>query len=132
MSVIPSLAAGLAQLQALATYIDQGSSNATFVFCSDLKPASVDVVASTSAVLVTLTLPKPCFKQLNADSIELNQTDAVLVTKAGTAVWARLYNGAGLAVADFAVGTDISLANPTLVLGATLMMNSIVLKPITV
>jgi len=132
MSVIPSLAAGLAQLQALATYIDQGSSNATFVFYSDTKPASIDVAASTSAALVTLTLPKPCFKQLSADSIELNQTDAALVTKAGTAVWARLYNGAGLAVADFAVGSDISLANPTLVLGATLMMNSIVLKPTTV
>lgn len=132
MSVIPSLAAGLAQLQALSTYIDQGSSNATFVFYSDTKPASVDVAVSTSAALVTLTLPKPCFKQLNADSIELNQSDAALVTKAGTAVWARLYNGAGLAVADFAVGSDISLANPTLVLGATLMMNSIVLKPTTV
>lgn len=132
MSVIPSLAAGLAQLQALATYIDQGSSNATFIFYSDTQPASIDVAANTSAALVTLTLPKPCFKQLNADSIELNQTDAALVTKAGTALWARLYNGAGLAVADFAVGSDISLANPTLVLGATLMMNSIVLKPTTV
>lgn len=128
----PSLQAGLAQLQALATYIDQGSLNATFVFYDNTKPVSVDIAASTSTALVTLTLPKPCFKQLNADSIELNQTDAALVTKAGTAVWARLYNGAGLAVADFAVGSDISLANPTLVLGATLMMNSIVLKPTTV
>lgn len=132
MSTTPSLAAGLMQLQALATYVDQGSSNATFIFYDDSKPSSVDVDANTSAALVTLTLPKPCFKQLNTDSIELKQTDAALVTKAGTAIWARLYNGAGFAVADFVVGSDISLANATLVLGATLMMNSIVLKPITV
>lgn len=129
MSVIPSLSAGLAQLQALASYIDQGSVNATFVFYSDTKPLNTTVAADDSKKLVTLTLPKPCFKKLNADGIELNQTDAALVTKAGTAMWARLFNGEGKAVVDFAVGSDITLANPTLVLGSTLMLNSIVFKP---
>lgn len=131
MSVIPSLAAGLAQLQALATFIDMGSNNATFIFYDDTKPASVNVAANSSAALVKLTFPKPCFKKLNADGIELNQTDAALVTKAGTAVWARLYNGSGDGVADFAVGTDITLATPSLVLGSTLMLNSVVFKPMT-
>lgn len=127
--IYPSMEAGLIQLQALASFIDQGSSNATFIFYEDTKPASVATAAASSAKLVTLTIPKPCFKKLNADSIELNQTDAATVTKTGTAVWARLFNGDGKAVADFAVGTDITLANPSLILGSTLMMNSIILRP---
>lgn len=124
-----SLAAGLAQLQALANFLDQGSVNATFVFYDDTKPANVTVVVNNSAKLVTLTLPKPSIKQVNTDHIELNQTDAATVIKSGTAVWARLFNGEGKAVADFAVGSDITLANPNLVLGSTLMMNSLILRP---
>lgn len=131
MSVIPSLAAGLAQLQALANFLDTGSSNATFSFYNGTKPASVAVAASSGNKLVTLNLPEPCFKQLNADSIELYPTDTATVTQAGTATWARLYNGNGDAVADFSVGTDITLANPSLALGSTLMINSIVLRPST-
>lgn len=127
--IIPSLNAGLAQLQALASFIDIGSNNATFIFYDDAKPSSVTSPANNSAKLVTLTLPKPCFKRLNADNIELNQTDAATVIKGGTAVWARLFNGNNEAVADFGVGTDITLANPNLVLGSTLMMNSIILRP---
>ncbi len=127
--IIPSLNAGLAQLQALATFIDKGGNNATFIFYDDAKPSSVTAPANNSAKLVTLTLPKPCFKKLNADNIELNQTDAATVIKGGTAVWARLFNGDNEAVADFGVGTDITLANPNLVLGSTLMMNSIILRP---
>ena len=124
-----SLQAGLAQLQALANYIDQGSANATFIFYSDEKPESLAVTADEAAKLVILTLPNPCFKKLNLDSIELHQTDAGTVTKAGIAVWARLFNGEGKAVADFEVGTDITLANPNLVIGSTLMMNSLILRP---
>lgn len=127
--IIPSLSAGLAQLQALASFIDSGSNNATFIFYNDTKPSSVTTPANNSAKLVTLTLPKPCLKKLNADNIELNQTDAATVIKGGTAVWARLFNGDNEAVADFGVGTDITLANPDLVLGGTLMMNSIILRP---
>jgi hypothetical protein len=126
-----SLAAGLAQLQALANFLDQGSANATFVFYDDEKPTDVAVTANNSARLVTLTLPKPSIKQVHADSVELNQTDAATVIKSGAAVWARLFNGDGKAVADFTVGSDITLANPDLVLGSTLMMNSLILRPST-
>ncbi|WP_234857102.1 hypothetical protein [Acinetobacter junii] len=131
MSVIPSLAAGLAQLQALAEFLDSGSSNATFIFYDDSKPANVMIAANISAGLVTLTLPKPCFKELKSNGIELFPSDVATVTKTGTAVWARLYNGNGDAVADFAVGTDITMTNSSLVLGASLTMNSITLSPST-
>lgn len=127
--ITPSLAAGLAQLQALTSFIDQGSVNATFIFYEDTKRASVTTEAVNTAKLVTLTLPKPCFKKLNTDSVELHQTDAATVIKTGTATWARLFNGDGNVVADFEVGVDITLANPDLVLGSTLMMNSIILRP---
>lgn len=127
--IYPSLAAGLAQLQALANFIDQGGSNATFIFYEDTKPTDVTVAANNSARLVTLTLPKPCFKKLNTNNIELHQTDVANVIKTGTAAWARLFNGDGNAVADFAVGTDIILTNPSLIIGSTLMMNSIVFRP---
>lgn len=127
----PSLNASLAQLQALATYLDQGSSNASFIFYDDTKPASVSVAANNAAKLVILTLPKPCIKTMHADRIELNQTDAAVVTKDGIATWARLLNGAGEAVADFTVGANITIANPELKAGGTLMMNSLILKPST-
>lgn len=126
-----SLAAGLAQLQALANFLDQGSANATFVFYDDEKPTDVTVAADNNARLVTLTLPKPSIKQVHVDSVELNQTDAATVIKSGAAVWARLFNGEGKAVADLSVNTDIILANPGLVLGSTLMMNSLILRPST-
>ena len=131
MSVTPSLAAGLVQLQALANFLDTGSSNATFSFYKGTKPANVTVAANPSDKLVTMNLPEPCFKKLNADSIELYPTDTGTITQAGTATWARLYNGNGDAVADFSVGTEITLANPSLALGSTLMINSIVLRPST-
>lgn len=126
-----SLAAGLAQLQALANFLDQGSANATFIFYDYAKPVNISVAPNNSARLVTLTLPKPSIKQVNTDHIELNQTDAATILKSGTAVWARLFNGEGKAVADFAVGSDIMLANPDLVMGSTLMMNSLILRPST-
>lgn len=127
--IYPSLSAGLAQLQALANFIDLGSNNATFVFYSSSKPASTTVAADNSTKLVTLTLPKPCFKSLETDHIELLPTDTATVILTGTAVWARLYNGNGAVVADFAVGTDISLANTNLVVGGTLNITSIKLTP---
>lgn len=128
MSVIPSLPTSLAQLQSLANFIDTGSSNATFVFYDNTKPASTSVAAIESAKLVSIELPKPCFKQLLADGIELNATSSFTVIKTGTAIWARLFNGNGVVVADFAVGTDITMTNPNLVLGGTEKLDSFILR----
>lgn len=128
--IIPSISASLAQLKALADYIDLGGSNATFVFYSSEKPINTDVLADESKRLVTMTLPKPSFKKLNPNNIELHQTDAAVVLRNGVAIWARLYSGSGVAVADFVVGDHIALDDIELKAGSTLMLNSIVLKPV--
>ena len=125
----PSLSASLAQLQALALFIDQGSNSATFIFYSDTKPANTTISANDSAKLVTLTLPKPCFKSIESDHIQLEASDVGTVIKAGTATWVRLFNGENRVVADFSVGTDITLANTNLVVGGTLNITSIKLYP---
>ena len=80
-------------------------------------------------MLVTVTLPEPCIKEVTAAYIELQPSDTATVIKAGTATWARIYNGAGEAAADLTIGTDISLANTNLVVGGTLTIQSIKLKP---
>lgn len=129
MSVIPSLTARLVQLQALAAFLDTGSNHATFIFYDDSKPANTSIAANNSAKLVTLTLPTPCFKQALADGIELYPSDTATVIKTGTATWARLYNGDGAVVADFSIGTDIVLNNEDLVVGSSLTLDSIILKP---
>lgn len=130
MSIVtPSVEMSLAMLEAYANKLDQGASNATFAFYSSNKPANTSTATDESKRLITMTLPKPCLKQLNANSIELQQTDAAVVLRDGTALFARLYNGVGVAVADFVVGDHISLNNTNLKTGTTLMLNSIIFKP---
>lgn len=127
--ITPSLKAGLAQLRALADFIDIGSGNASFVYYESAKPESTLVPADDMTKLATLTLPKPCFNQLNEDSIELKSTNDALALKSGTVVWARLLNADGEVVADFEMGVDIILNSYDIVMGATQRLDSIILKP---
>ena len=128
--ITPSLKAGLAQLRALADFIDIGSGQASFVYYESVKPESVVISADDSTKLATLTLPKPCFKRLNEDSIELKSTNDALALKSGAVVWARLFNADGEVVADFEMGVDIILNSYEIVLGATQQLDSIILKPV--
>lgn len=128
--ITPSLKAGLAQLRALADFIDLGSGNASFVYYESAKPESTLVPADDTTKLAILTLPKPCFKRLNEDSLELKPTNDVLALKTGTVVWARLLNANGEVVADFEMGVDIILNSYEIVMGATQQLDSIILKPV--
>ena len=127
----PSLNASLSLLQALTLFIDKGSVNATFTFYDDAKPANTTIAANDAAKLVTLELEKPCFKQINTDSIDLIPTSEETVIKTGTAVWARLFNGEGQVVADFDCVVDMVLNTRALVLGGSFKLDSITLKPST-
>ena len=124
-----SVNARLAMIQAFANFMDSGSQSATVVFYEGVQPASPAVAADSNNALVTLVFPEPCIKEITASYIELHPTNTGTVVKAGTATWARIYNGAGEVAADLTVGTDISLANTNLVVGGTLLITSIKLRP---
>lgn len=124
-----SIKARLAMIQAFANFMDSGSQSATVVFYEGVQPASPTIAASPDNALVTLTFPEPCVKETKASYVEFHPTDTTTVIKAGTATWARIYNGAGEVAADLTVGTDIALANTNLALGGTLSVTSIKLRP---
>lgn len=124
-----SVKARLAMIQAFANFMDNGSQSATVIFYEGTQPASPEVAADPTKALVTLTLPEPCIKEVTTSYIELHPSDTATVIKTGTAVWARIYNGASEVAADLTVGTDITLANTNLVVGGTLNIQSIKLRP---
>ena len=124
-----SVNARLAMIQAFANFMDSGSQSATVIFYEGVQPASPAVVADSSNALVTLTFPEPCIKEVTAIYVELHPTNTATVIKTGTTTWARIFNGAGEVAVDLVVGTDISLANTNLVLGGTLSVTSIKLRP---
>lgn len=124
-----SIIARLAMIQAFANFMDNGSQSATVIFYEGVQPASPAVVADSNSALVTLTFPEPCIKETTATYVELHPTDTATVIKTGATTWARIYNGAGEAAADLTVGADITLANTNLVVGGTLNIQSIKLRP---
>ncbi|UIJ76966.1 hypothetical protein [Acinetobacter sp. SH20PTE14] len=124
-----SINARLAMIQAFSEFMDNGSQSATVIFYEGVQPANTDVAADSNNALVTLVFPEPCIKETTPTYVELHPTDTGSVIKSGTATWARIYNGAGEVAADLTVGTDISLANTNLVVGGTLFIQSIKLRP---
>ena len=119
----------LAMIQAFANFMDSGSQSATVIFYEGAQPASPSVAADPAKALVALTFPEPCIKEVTTSYVELHPSDTATVIKTGTATWARIYNGASEVAADLTVGTDITLANTNLVVGGTLNIQSIKLRP---
>ena len=124
-----SVNARLAMIQAFANFMDNGGQSATVIFYEGDQPANPAIAADSNNALVTLVFPEPCIKETTATYIELHPTDTATVIKAGTATWARIYNGTGEVAADLTVGVDISLANTNFALGGTLSVTSIKLRP---
>ena len=124
-----SVNARLAMIQAFANFMDSGSQSATVIFYEGVQPADTSVAADSNNALVTLTLPEPCIKEVTPTYVELHPTNTGTVIKAGTATWARIYNGAGEVAADLTVGTDITLANTSLALGGSFQVNSFKIRP---
>ena len=124
-----SVNARLAMIQAFSEFMDSGSQSATVIFYEGVQPLDTSVAADSNNALVTLTFPEPCIKETTATYAELHPTDTGTVIKAGTATWARIYNGAGEIAADLTVGTDITLANTNLALGGSFQVNSFKIRP---
>lgn len=116
-------------IQAFASFMDSGGQSATVIFYEGVQPANTAIAADPNNALVTLVFPEPCIKETTPTYVELHPTDTSSVIKTGTATWARIFNGAGEVAADLTVGADISLANTNLVLGGTLSITSIKLRP---
>ena len=125
----PSHIVKMVMLQAMAANLDQGEEHATMVYYDGLRPASEEVAADPSARLVTLTLPKPCVKQVNENSIELYPSNTAMAIKTSTTTWARLYNAAGQAVIDLDMGVEIELDSYEIVLGSTQQLDAIFIEP---
>jgi len=125
----PSHIVKMAMLQAMAANLDQGEEHATMVYYDGLRPASEEVAADPSARLVTLTLPNPCVKQVNENSIELYPSNAAMAIKTATATWARLFNSAGQPVIDLDMGVEIQLDSYEIVLGSTQQLDAIFIEP---
>lgn len=124
-----SINARLAMIQAFAEFMDNGSQSATVIFYQGVQPANTSIAADSNNALVTLVFPEPCIKETTPTYVEFHPTDTGSVIKGGTAAWARIFNGAGEVAADLTVSTDISLANTNLVMGGTLFIQSIKLRP---
>ncbi|MGX5699585.1 hypothetical protein ACWKWF_08275 [Acinetobacter kookii] len=124
-----SVNARLAMIQAFANFMDSGSQSATVIFYEGVQPTDTSMAADSNNALVTLVFPEPCIKETTATYVELHPTDTATVIKAGTATWARIYNGAGEAVVDLSVDTDITIANPNLTLGGSFQTNSFKIRP---
>ena len=124
-----SVNARLAMIQAFSEFMDSGSQSATVIFYEGVQPTDTSVAADSNNALVTLVFPEPCIKEVTSAYVEFHPTDTGTVIKTGTATWARIFNGAGEVAADLTVGTDISLANTNLVVGGTLFIQSIKLRP---
>ena len=124
-----SVNARLSMTQAFAEFMDNGSQSATVIFYEGVQPANTSIAADSNNALVMLVFPEPYIKEITATYVELHPTDTATVIKTGTATWARIYNGAGEVAADLTVGTDITLANNNLVVGGTLSIQSIKLRP---
>ena len=125
----PSHIVKMAMLQAIAVNLDQGDGHATMVYYDGARPSSEEMAADLSARLVTLTLPKPCVKQVNENSIELHSSDAAMAIKTATATWARLFNSAGQPVIDLDMGVEIQLDSYEIVLGSTQQLDAIFIEP---
>jgi hypothetical protein len=108
--------------------MDNGSQSATVIFYEGVQPASPGC-SRFKQCFGDIGFPEPCIKETTPTYVELHPTDTATVIKTGTATWARIFNGAGEVAADLTVGTDISLANTNLVVGGTLFIQSIKLRP---
>lgn len=124
-----SKAAKLHMITALASFLDSGAGAATLIFYDDAMPATTEDAANDAAKLITMTLPEPCFKAVTSGYVELYAPSPSVCIKTGTATWARLFNGAGQPVQDYAIGTDIALSKTALTIGGEVSITSIKLQP---
>ena len=123
-----------ARLQALADEINIGSSigseNATLVFYTSPQAADLDTSIASQIPLCVATVPYPFEASIAAGSLTASGFSNAMATAAGTATWARLYNGSAEAVTDLTVGlppsgANILISNPLVSPGVLIIISSV-------
>ncbi len=105
MSLTYTTAVKNARANALVNQIDAASTPATIILYSGTAPIGVGAI-TTQVALVTLTLQKPCFASITNGVITLNAITEQMVQATGTAGFARLLDGDGVAIADMTIGIN--------------------------
>lgn len=112
-----------AKAQAVADEFN--SSGTTLKIYTGTQPASADDAAS-GTLLVTITLPNPCFGTASSDAISKTGTWSGTASATGTAGWFRL-ESAGADVLDGACGAgsgELDLSSTSITSGGVVTINT--------
>jgi len=122
MSLTYTTAVKNARANALVNQIDVATNPATIILYSGTAPIGVGAI-TTQVALVTLPLQKPCYASITNGVITLNAIIEQMVQATGTAGFARLLDGDGIAIADMTIGIngsgeDIEIPTVNLIQGS--------------
>lgn len=92
-----------ASMAALAAKIDAAGAGAQMLVYSTARPSPGG--AAGGAAMVAVAFKLPC-GSASAGVLNITDTDYAQINNSGSAVWARVVDGAGAWVGDFSVGTQ--------------------------
>lgn len=109
---------------ALATEIsNQFPASSTITIYTGTQPASANSAASGST-LATITLPASPWAAASGGAVAKQNTWSVTASGSGTAGYARLASAGGDAI-DFAIGSDLTISDSTIVAGGQVSVTSL-------
>jgi hypothetical protein len=114
-----------ANTSATTGLFDAGAGAATIRVYSGPQPASAND-APSGVLLWTWTLADPSWAAPVTGSSALDATPVIsaVAVAAGTAGWCRALDSDGNTVADGAVGAELNIDNPTVVIGQTINLTA--------
>lgn len=130
MKLATSVRSSLAQ--ALIAAFDRGAGACTLKFYDGAQPAGPGTAVGTQVLLGTVTASDPIATESNGVVTFAVMTQDNAADASGTVTWARLFDGDGVAVADFDVtgtaGTGaIKMNTVTIVAGGPIRVDSFVI-----
>lgn len=116
-----------ARLSGTRAHLDEGAGNAALRIYGGTRPATPSD-APPGALLVQITLTKPCGSVANGVLTLSQQADGLIATS-GTATWARAVNGDGITAFDCDCGQgpgawEVQLAQTVLYAGGSARLSN--------
>lgn len=120
-----------AALQGRLAFLDAGSGNAALHLYSAPRPATAQDPITSSDLLATIGLAKPCGEVANG-VLTLASLEPGLIVQTGAVAWVRVTNGSGATAFDMGVGpvgsgAECELSTADLLAGGLVMLISAVL-----